>query len=80
MSLGDIESFEIVIVQFHLGSFHHFKPKMGKDLNDFVQDLRDRMSFAHGNASARKGNIYLFLLQRLLLFLLFQLDEGFFNL
>ncbi len=63
MSLWDIEGLKIVIIQFHLGSFDHLEAQAGKDLNDLIQSLSDRMLFPEGNLPAGKGDIDPFLLQ-----------------
>ncbi len=37
MPFGNIEGLEIVIIQFHFWSFHHFKAQPREDMDDFIQ-------------------------------------------
>ena len=57
MSFGNIEGLKIVVVQFHLWPFHHFKAQTGEDVDNFVQDLGNRMFLPDRDSSAGKRHI-----------------------
>ena len=62
MAFGNVEGLKIVVVQFHLWPFNHFKTQMKEDIDNLIENLSDRMFLSKRDPSAREGHIDLLLL------------------
>ena len=57
MVLGQVHQLEVIVIQLHLGAFHHFEAQTGEAVDQLVHHQRDGMGAAHLHGAAGFGHV-----------------------